>query len=148
MYLRQLHLINFKNYSEANLQFDPKINVLVGPNGSGKTNLLDAVYYLSFTKSAFQPSDPTNIANGSDHFLINGECERDTRTHNVMCAIQVNQRKSVREDGLEYQKFSEHIGKYPVVFVSPDDTEIVRGGGEIRRKFFDGILSQIDKDYL
>lgn len=148
MRLQKLRLANFKNYEEINLQFPSKINVLTGINGSGKTNLLDAVYYLSFTKSAFQHVDPQNIRHGQDYFFIKGDFSLETATHEVSCGFQVKNKKSFREDGVEYQKLSEHIGKYPVVLIAPDDTDLVKEGSETRRRFFDSIISQIDRPYL
>lgn len=148
MRIEKLRLINFKNYEEVDLGLSSKINVLVGRNGSGKTNLLDAIYYLSFTKSAFNASDHQNIRHGYDHFHINAQFVIDSKSHTVSCGVQVGLKKNFREENYEYQKLSEHIGKYPVVFLAPDDVDLVKEGSESRRKFFDSIISQIDKSYL
>jgi DNA replication and repair protein RecF len=146
--LERLHLTNFKNYGTAELDVSSKINVLVGKNGSGKTNLLDAIYYLSFTKSAFNSSDNQNIMHGNAHFFIKGDINLGNQAHEVICGVQNGVKKNFKNDGSEYQKLSDHIGKYPVVLFAPDDVDLVKEGSEARRKFFDGMISQIDKIYL
>lgn len=148
MYLHKLHLLNYRNYEEVKAGFQSKINVLVGPNGSGKTNLLDAIYYLSFTKSAFQSTDQLNVRHGTDGFFINGTFSIDNQFHEISIGYQTGLRKNFREDGHEYQKLSDHIGRYPVVMMAPDDVDLIRGGSEGRRKFFDSLIAQMDKVYL
>lgn len=148
MNLQKLQLYNFKNYETAILEFPSRINVLVGPNGSGKTNLLDAIYFLALTKGAFQNADAFHIRSGADQFVIKGAFHVAGKSHEITCGLQSGARKVVMEDGQEYQKFSDHIGKYPVVLMDPADIDIINGGGESRRKFFDGIISQLDKAYL
>jgi DNA replication and repair protein RecF len=146
--IEKLRLINFKNYQETTLDLSSKINVFTGRNGSGKTNLLDAIHYLSFTKSAFNASDHQNIRHGENHFYINGQLRIDSKLHEISCGVQTGLKKNFREENVEYQKLSEHIGKYPIVFLAPDDVDLVKEGSEARRKFFDSIISQIDKIYL
>ncbi|HEY3430238.1 MAG TPA: DNA replication/repair protein RecF [Cyclobacteriaceae bacterium] len=148
MRLEKLRLINFKNYKEAFLEFPGKINCLLGLNGSGKTNLLDAIHYLSFTKSFLSTSDSHNIRQGSDSFLVQGNFDFDGAKHEVACQIQTGHKKIFREDGLDYEKISEHIGKYPVVLISPSDIDLIKEGSEERRKFFDSMIAQIDHTYL
>ncbi len=148
MHLETLHLLSFKNYLDANLRFSPRINVLVGKNGSGKTNLLDAIYYLGFTKSAFSSSDQQCITQGNSYFFIKGVFKNDSTTKEVTSTVQLGAKKIFREDSLDYQKLSEHIGKYPIVLIAPDDVYLVNEGSEGRRRFFDGIISQLDKLYL
>lgn len=148
MQLETLHLINFKNYTETELDLSSRIHVMVGKNGSGKTNLLDSIHYLSLTRSAFAPSDQFCIRHGQQYFVIRGVISRQGLTHELSCSIRVGSKKSFREGGNEYQKLSEHIGKYPVVLIAPDDTELVKEGGEARRKFFDSVISQLDRSYL
>jgi DNA replication and repair protein RecF len=133
---------------DTQAEFHSKINVLLGSNGSGKTNFLDSIYYMSFTKSAFQATDQLNVRHGTDHFFIKGSFLKTDREHEISIAYQSGMRKSFSEDGIEYQKLSDHIGAYPVVLIAPDDVDLVKGGGESRRKFFDAILSQIDRRYL
>jgi DNA replication and repair protein RecF len=146
--LKKIQLINFKNYPSVEVDFSSKINVLVGKNGSGKTNLLDAVYYLSFTKSAFNSSDNLAIRRGQDHFFIRGNFQLNEKFHDLSCGVQPGIKKAFAEDGREYQKLSDHIGKYPAVLVAPDDIDLIKEGGDARRKFFDSIISQIDRTYL
>jgi DNA replication and repair protein RecF len=146
MHLQSLQLINFRNYEQQKLEFSPNINVLVGTNGSGKTNLLDSIYYLSITKSAFT-TDNYLIRQGETFFSIRATFEKQNRTVEIFCAIQPG-KKVVREDGNDYPKISDHIGKFPVVLIAPDDTELVKEGSEERRKFFDTIISQLDREYL
>jgi DNA replication and repair protein RecF len=147
MRLQSLQLVNFKNYSEAKLDLSAKINVLVGKNGSGKTNLLDAIHFLSLTKSAFS-SDQFAIRSGEQFFMVKGLFKTGNNLQELSCSLQAGTKKIFREGVNEYAKLSEHIGKYPVVLIAPDDTELVKEGSEARRKFFDSIISQISKPYL
>ncbi len=148
MFLRKLNLFHFKNIEEARLEFQSDVLCFLGKNGSGKTNLLDAIYYLSFTKSAINPSDAQNIRQGQSQFINKGEFDMDGRTREVTCSFQLGQKKMIREDGQDYTKFSEHVGKYPVVLIAPQDIELIWDGSEMRRKFFDTLISQLDKIYL
>jgi len=120
----------------------------VGNNGSGKTNLLDAIHYLSLCKSYFNAIDSQNIKNTEGHFLIQGHFEKHGETDVVYCGIKRNQKKVFKRNGKEYQKLSEHIGQYPLVMISPNDNELIWGVSEVRRKFVDSIISQYDKVYL
>lgn len=148
MYLAKLHVLNFKNYPECNLDFSPSVNVFVGKNGSGKTNLLDAIYSLAFTKSAFASSDQQCIRAGQGAFMIKGFFEKEGREYELVSAVQVGAKKVFREDQQDYARLSDHIGKYPVILLAPDDVDLVRESSEERRKFFDGIIAQLDKRYL
>src|SRR5882757_122500 len=148
MRLEKLSLQNFKNYTEAHLEFTGSIQCFLGKNGSGKTNLLDAIYYLSFTKSAINPSDQQNIRTGETQFAIKGNFTKNQEPHEVVCSFQAGQKKIILEDEQEGPKLSTHIGKYPVVLVAPNDIELIWDGSELRRKFFDTLLSQTDKIYL
>lgn len=148
MQLQTLQLINFKNYAEAKVDFSSKINVLVGKNGSGKTNLLDAIYYLALTKSALTGSDSFCIRHGEQHFFLKGLFKRPHDVMEITSAFQTGSKKIFKEGFNEYQKLSDHIGKYPVVLIAPDDTDLVKEGSEARRKFFDSIISQLDHSYL
>lgn len=120
----------------------------MGKNGSGKTNVLDAIHYLSLSKSAFNPYDLQNIKHQESAFFVRGRFTMQGKVKEVDCALQTGGKKVLREDGQEYQRFSEHVGKYPVVLIAPQDIELIWDGAELRRKFFDAILSQLDKTYL
>jgi DNA replication and repair protein RecF len=146
--LEKLRLINFKNYKEATLDFPSKVNCFLGLNGSGKTNLLDAIHYLSFTKSFLNATDAHNIRHESDSFLVLGTFDFEGVKHEVSSQIQAGHKKIFREDGQDYEKISDHIGKYPVVLISPSDIDLIKEGSEARRKFFDSMIAQIDHSYL
>ncbi len=148
MYLKRLSLVNFKNYRDFSATFSEKINCFTGSNGSGKTNLLDAIHYLSLCKSYFNAIDSQNIRNGEGFFMIQGEFDRNGELEEVYCGIKKNQKKVFKRNGKEYQKLSEHIGLFPLVMISPNDSELVWGVSEIRRRFIDSIISQYDKMYL
>lgn len=128
--------------------FAKDVICFLGKNGSGKTNLLDAIHYLSFTKSAVNPSDNLNIRLGESQFMVKGIFERAGKEHEVLCSYQQGSKKIVSENNQPVTKFSEHIGRYPVVLIAPQDIELIWNGSDIRRKFFDSILSQLDKIYL
>ena len=147
MQLETLQLINFKNYAEARVDFSLKINVLVGRNGAGKTNLLDAIHYLAMTKSAVSGADSYCIRHGEQYFFLKGVFRQPNNVREISVSFQAG-KKIFREGVNEYQKLSDHIGKYPVVLIAPDDTDLVKEGSESRRKFFDAIISQLDRDYL
>lgn len=148
MYLRSLSLINFKNLKPLELNLSPKINGFVGNNGAGKTNLLDAVYYLSFCKSYFDPIDSRNINHDEDFFVIQGAFERNDCAENIYCGIKRNQRKHFKRNRIEYYKLSDHIGFIPLVMISPYDSNLIIEGSEERRKFINSVISQFDKPYL
>ena len=148
MYLENLHLYSFKNYLEESLEFSPFINCFLGPNGSGKTSLLDAIYYLSLTKSALNPIDNQCIRHGDSQMILRGDFSKNDKRFQVICHVQNGQKKAVKLNKKLYTKLSEHIGKFPVVMIAPNDTEIIRDGSETRRKFFDGMMAQYDQPYL
>jgi len=148
MRLEKLHLVNFKNYEEAHLDFRGNIHCFLGKNGSGKTNLLEAIHYLSFTKGSAPSDDASAIRHGQSEFQLNGEFEKNGKQWVIGCFFGTARKKTVSENGTEYARFSEHIGKYPLVWVAPNDIELIWNGGEIRRRFFDSLLSQVDRDYL
>jgi DNA replication and repair protein RecF len=148
MYLKKLLLTNFKNYELGELEFSPKINCFVGNNGVGKTNILDAIHYLSLTKSFFNSIDSISIKHGEDYFVIQGTFNRDGEEDNIYCAFQKQKPKLLRRNGKEYQKLSDHVGRYPVVMISPADSALVTEGSEDRRKFLNKIVSQYNAEYL
>ena len=148
MLLENLSLLFFKNYDEASVSFSPHINCFIGDNGSGKTNLLDAIHYLSLTKSAFNSSDAQNIKQGEDYFMVRGSFKIDGEKHTVICSLKAGQKKTVTHNKVVYEKMSDHIGRFPVVLISPYDTDLIREGSEERRKYFDSLISQLDHTYL
>lgn len=147
VFLQKLRLFNYKNYEEISLNLGQRIYCFFGKNGSGKTNLLDAIYYLSFTKSSISASDGYVVRKGENQFLVKGDFLVDTAEQEVICSFSGG-KKSVQTNGQLYQKFSDHIGKFPVVLVAPQDIELIWDGSELRRKFFDSLISQLDKTYL
>jgi len=145
--IRSLRLQNFRNYREAQFTFNKKVVGLFGKNGSGKTNVLDAIHYLSFSKSVLNNQDAQNICQGNEYFLVEGEIEKQGHHHTIRCQFD-GKKKKLLEDGQEYSRFSEHIGKYPVIMIMPQDITLIWEAGEGRRRFFDLWLSQVDKQYL
>lgn len=148
MFLKQLSLINFKNYPEFEAKFSEKINCFVGNNGMGKTNLLDAIHYLSFCKSYFNALDSQNIRHSEGFFVVQGLFNRFGEEVEVYCGLKRNQKKVFRRNKKEYERLSEHIGQFPLVMISPNDSELINGVSEVRRRFLDSIISQYDKVYL
>lgn len=146
--LERLVLYNFKNYEEAELSFASSVVCFLGNNGSGKTNLLDAIHYLSFTKSFFNQTDSQNITSGHEQCSISGEFTRGELPEHITCAIRKNQRKVLKRNFKEYDKLSEHIGLLPSVIVTPYDIELIWEGSEERRRFIDSTISQYSKSYL
>ncbi|MEZ4799813.1 MAG: DNA replication and repair protein RecF [Flavobacteriales bacterium] len=148
MSLKKLSLYQFKNYEALELEFNAPVVCFLGNNGQGKTNLLDAIYYLSFCKSYFNPIDSQNIKSGEDQGSIAGEFDRSNNLEAVHCALRKNQRKIFKRNHKEYDKLSEHIGLLPAVIVTPYDIELILEGSEVRRKFIDATISQYSKMYL
>lgn len=148
MYLQQLSFLNFKNYTEAELTLSPGVNAFVGNNGAGKTNLLDAVHYLSLCKSYFNPIDSQQIKQGADFFMVNGVFEKNGNKEVVACGVKRNQKKQFKRNKKDYQRLADHIGLLPLVMVSPYDISIIIEGSEERRKFIDNVISQTDNQYL
>ncbi len=149
MYLKSLTISNFKNYTESSLEFSEKINCFVGDNGEGKTNLLDAIYYLSFCKSYFNQVDSQNIKHEANFFAIHGEYSRKDEKHDLISCIQKrNQRKVFKINKKEYERLADHIGLFPLVMISPYDRDLINEGSELRRKYIDSVISQFDRIYL
>lgn len=147
MYLQNLRLYHFRNYEDRFFTFSAGLNCIVGKNGSGKTNLLDAVYFLALSKSSIHNQDQLSIRFEEDFCVVEGSFRTD-RDVVVACHLQRQGKKTVSADRKVYEKLSDHIGKYPVVLIAPNDTDLIRDGAETRRKLFDGILSQLYPDYL
>ncbi len=148
MYLKKLSLFNYKNFSEANFDFDDKINCFVGKNGIGKTNVLDAIYHLAIGKSYFNPLAVQNIKHNEEFFVIDGEFEKQERDEQIVCSLKKGSKKILKRNGKVYDKFSDHIGFIPLVIISPADNDLIIDGSETRRKFIDSVISQLDTNYL
>ncbi len=148
MFLKKLSLINYKNFDSQNLEFDSKINCFVGQNGIGKTNILDAIYHLSFGKSYFNPIATQNIKHGEDFYVIEGNFEKNDREEKIVCSLKKGMKKIIKKNGKAYEKFADHIGFLPLVIISPSDRDLITEGSDTRRKFMDGVISQSDKEYL
>ncbi len=148
MILRSLDITNFKNIERARLEFSPKVNALLGDNGMGKSNLLDAVHLLSFTKSFTGAQDQMLIRSGEDFAIVRGTYSRMDAEEDILAGLQRGRRKSFKRGGKEYGRISAHIGLLPLVMVSPADMELINGSGEERRRFMDVVISQTDPRYL
>lgn len=149
MYLKRIKISGFKNISEAEIEFSSKLNCITGMNGSGKTNLLDAIYYLSMTKSYFLNTDMHTIAYNRDLCRVSGEYARDDDSlENISITMEREGLKHIKRNTKSYNRLSEHIGLIPIVMVSPYDTCLINESGDDRRKFINSILSQLDKEYL
>lgn len=148
MILKSLSLLNYKNFDSKNFSFDDKINCFVGPNGIGKTNILDAIYHLSFGKSYFNPVATQNIKHLQDFFVIIGEYDKENKIEKITVSLKRGQKKLIKRNSKVYEKFSDHIGLLPLVIISPVDRDLIVEGSDIRRKFIDSVISQSDKSYL
>ena len=149
MILKRISILNYKNLEQVELDFSPKMNCFIGQNGMGKTNLLDAVYYLSFCKSATNPIDSQNMMHQQDFFVIQGFYETESGDiEEIYCGMKRRQKKLFKRNKKEYTRLSDHIGFIPLVMVSPSDSELISGGSEERRRFMDVVISQYDKEYL
>ncbi|MCH7407771.1 DNA replication/repair protein RecF [Belliella sp. DSM 111904] len=148
MHLKNLHLNQFKNYHSAKLEFSEEINCMVGINGSGKTNLLDAIHYLCLTKSALNTQDNQNILHNEAYFSLFGSFESENNTLDVRCIVESGKKKQLLQNGKIIEKMSDHVGTLPVVMIAPDDTSLIKEGSEERRRFFDNMLCQLDKSYM
>ena len=148
MHLQKITLVNFKNFESQTFDFKEKINCFVGNNGVGKTNVLDAIYYLSFAKSYFNPVATQNIRHSEEFFMIEGEYKINEKIDTVVCSLKRGNKKVVKRNGKAYDKFSEHIGYLPLVIISPADRDLITDGSDTRRKFIDSVISQADNQYL
>jgi len=148
MWLKNITLLNFKNYTDASISFSKTVNAFVGDNGAGKTNLLDAIHYLCLCKGYFNPIDSQQIKTGEDLFLIQGDFERKEKNEKITCGVKRNQKKQFKRNKKDYDKLANHIGLFPLVMISPYDTNIIMEGSEERRRFMDNVISQTDTHYL
>ena len=149
MILKRISILNYKNLEQVELSFSPKLNCFFGQNGMGKTNLLDAIYFLSFCKSSGNPIDSQNIRHDQEFFVIQGFYEApDGTPEEIYCGMKRRQKKQFKRNKKEYTRLSDHIGFLPLVMVSPADSELIAGGSDERRRFMDVVISQYDKEYL
>ncbi|MBD2769176.1 DNA replication and repair protein RecF [Hymenobacter sp. BT664] len=150
MTLDSLQLLFFKNYDEASLRLSPGLNCFIGDNGSGKTNLLDAVHYLSLTKSAITASDALCIKQGADFFVVKGNfsSEKIVGHETIQVSLRLGQKKTLTHNKQPYERMADHIGRYPAVLISPYDTDLIRQGSEDRRRYFDSLMAQLDHEFL
>ena len=149
MWLKRISILNYKNLEQVEVAFSRKMNCIIGKNGMGKTNLLDAVYYLSFCKSATNAIDSQNILHDCDFFVVQGFYETDEgEPEEVYCGLKRRQKKQFKRNKKEYSRLSDHIGLIPLVMVSPADSWLIAGGSEERRRFIDVVISQFDREYL
>lgn len=148
MYLKHLSLLNYKNISDKSFDFDEKVNCFVGKNGKGKTNILDAIFHLSYGKSYFNPLAVQNIKHDEEFFLIDGTFSKNEKEEKIACSLKRGQKKVLKRNNKTYDKLSDHVGFIPLVIISPSDTNLISEGSEVRRKFIDSVISTLDNSYL
>ena len=152
MILQSLNILNYRNIREASLEFSSKLNCFVGLNGQGKTNVLDAIYLLSFAKSAFTSQDSLNITHGEEMAFVQGIYKRpeqlSVESFTISCGLRKGVKKQFRRDKKDYQRLIDHIGLIPLVMISPADQDLIEDGSDERRRFMDVVISQLDRRYL
>ena len=149
MLVKNISILNYRNLPDVSIALSPKINCFIGSNGMGKTNLLDAIYYLSFCKSAVTVSDSSNILHDAPFFMLQGAyCSDSGIDEEVSCGLKRGEKKQFKRNKKSYDRLADHIGSLPLVMISPADNELIAGGSEERRRFMDMVISQYDKEYL
>jgi DNA replication and repair protein RecF len=148
MFLEKLAVVNFKNYREASVELISTVNCFVGQNGSGKTNLLDAVHYLSMCRSYLNPVDSQNILFEEQFFVLQGTWKKEEKVEQIYCGVKRGTKKVFKKNKVQYEKLADHIGLYPSVIISPYDTDLISEGSEVRRRWMDGIIAQFNRTYL
>ena len=149
MILRHLSITNYRNLQMVNLDFSPNVNCLVGANGMGKSNVLDAIYYMSFCRGFASAQDALNLNHEADFFILEGDYEQETgNKQHICCALKRGARKRLKVDGKDVKRISEHVGKIPLVMIAPADSALVLGGSEERRRFMDTVIMQYSAPYL
>lgn len=148
MVLNSLSLVYYKNFESEKFEFDDKINCIVGENGKGKTNILDSIYHLAYTKSYFNPITSQNITHGEEFFVVDGIFDRLGKQENIIVSAKRGQKKVVKRNAKVYDRLRDHVGFIPVVIISPTDRDLILEGSDVRRKFMDAVISQVDKIYL
>lgn len=148
VFLKDIQLLNFKNYEERHFDFSQSVNCFVGSNGTGKTNVLEAIHYLSATRGYFNPIDSQNVKHGTEFFMISGVFETDMGEDRIQCSVKKGVKKKFSKNKKDYSRLADHFGRYPAVVIAPNDTDLIREGSEYRRKFIDAAISQFDRAYL
>lgn len=148
IHLQRLSVLQFRNHREALLELGPQVNCITGPNGTGKTNLLDAVHYLGLCKSYFEPQDSHNVLHGEEFFLVKGDLVTGEGVDSLACSVRKGVRKVFTRNKKEYERLSDHVGRVPVVMITPYDGQLVLEGSDLRRRFLDGLIAQFDRAYL
>src|ERR1035437_10334473 len=149
MYLKSISIQNFKNFKDSEFSFSDRINCIIGPNGVGKTNILDSIYYLSFFKSCFNNIDIANINFDEKYFALQGNYNNQNGDTDIFhCALNKDKKKVFKKNDKQYERLSDHIGQVPLIMITPNDILLINGGADERRKYFDAFISQFDNDYL
>ena len=148
MYLKTLTLKQFKNHRDTKFRFDKQVNCFVGDNGAGKTNVLDAIHYLCLTKSYFNYIDAQNIQFDCEYFVLKGQFDSNDETIEIQCNMQKGEGKVLKRNQKRYKRFSDHIGSFPLIIISPTDTNLIIEGADVRRKYLDSSIAQYNKMYL
>jgi len=148
VYLKKIDLLNFKNIEDKSFEFNAKINCFIGLNGVGKTNILDAIYYMAYGRSYFNPIAVQNIKQGADFFVLDGHFEKNEQSEHILCSLKKGQKKILKRNNKNYERFSDHFGFIPLVIISPSDSDLIIEGSETRRKFLDSVISQMNSNYL
>ena len=148
MHLKNLQINQFKNHAQSSFDFTEQVNCFVGNNGAGKTNILDAIHYLSQTKSYFNHVDAQNIQFGADYFMLKGSFQKQDVLDEIQCNLKEGEGKVLKRNQKKYKRFSEHIGQFPTVIISPTDTNLILEGSEVRRKYLDSSIAQYKQSYL
>lgn len=146
--LGRLSVRQFRNHRETELELGRQVNCFIGPNGTGKTNLLDAVHYLAMCKSYFEPQDTHNVLHGEEWFMVKGTMETPNGSDELSCAVRKGHRKVFTRNRKEYERLADHVGRFPAVMITPYDGQLVLEGSEVRRRFLDGLIAQFDRAYL
>ena len=148
MHLKKLQINQFKNHTQSIFSFTEQVNCFVGDNGAGKTNILDAIHYLSQSKSYFNHIDAQNIQFNMDYFMLKGNFTKKETTDEIQCNLKQGEGKVLKKNQKKYKRFSEHIGQFPTVIISPTDSNLILEGSEIRRKYLDSSIAQYKQSYL
>ncbi len=148
MFLKNLHLVHFKNWEQGSFDFSEKLNCFVGPNGSGKTNVLDAIHYLSVCKSYLNSIDSQNIKDGEPFLVTEGDFEKNGETLHIYCGVKRGEKKIFKKNKKAYERLADHIGQFPTVVISPYDRDLITEGSDVRRRLMDNVVSQSDPVYL